>query len=467
MFLRTTKLLSALLLCFVASNATAQMKDPMDETPEAKDARLGWWKEARFGMFIHWGVYAELAGYYKGDPVEDIGEWIMHHGRVPIDDYEAYARMFNPLFFDADAWVSLAKQAGMKYIVITSKHHDGFALWDSKVTDWDITDASPFQRDILAELADACRTHDIKLCFYHSIMDWHHPAAQAPLEPEYNRPELTNPNFPRYYETYLKPQLNELLTQYGDIGILWFDGEWIDDYTTDMGKDLYRFVRQIQPGLIVNNRIDKGRQGYAGFDKEGNFAGDYGTPEQEIPATGVDGLDWESCMTMNDTWGWKAYDTNWKTSDDLIRNLVEIVSKGGNFLLNVGPTPEGVIPAASIERLQNMGTWMETNAASIYGARASPFPQPDWGRYTQTDDALYAHLFTLPEGNEIVIPTLASGQTYGEPTFLATAQPLTHATKGETLQIKLPDLPDPAPVTVIRIPLGSPSVLAATASKTE
>ena len=375
------------------------------QTQAPDDERMDWWREASFGMFIHWGLYAVPGGIYKGDTVKGNAEWIMDKLSIPVAEYEQFAGQFNPVKFNADEWVAIAKDAGMKYIVITSKHHDGFALWDSEISDYDIMDASPFQRDILAELKEACDKADITLCFYHSIMDWHHPQAQAPLYPNYNvgrrdKPR-TNPEFPTYYESYLKPQVKELLTNYGDVGVMWFDGEWIPDYTTDMGKDMYQFVRDLQPNTIINNRVDKGRKGMAGMDKEGNFAGDFGTPEKEIPDTGIEGLDWESCLTMNDSWGVHLADHNWKSEETLIRNLIEIVSKGGNLLLNVGPTAEGLIPEQSVTRLAAMGDWLEINGESIFDAKASPYEKPDWGRYTSKEGAVYAHIFDWPEDGRL------------------------------------------------------------------
>ena len=367
-----------------------------EKKPLTDDERMEWWRDARFGLFVHWGLYSVPAGTYKGRRIDGIGEWIMNNARIPVSEYEKYAAAFNPVGFDADEWVRLVKQAGMKYIVITSKHHDGFCLWDSKVTDWDIMDAAPFKRDILAELAGACKKHKIKLCFYHSIMDWHHPDAQAPFYPNYNDGKRSNPDFDRYVETYMKPQLAELVANYGPLGVLWFDGEWIKDWTEPQGKALYAWLRELQPDLIINNRVGKGRKGMEGLSKGDEYAGDFGTPEQQIPATGLPGVDWETCMTMNDTWGFKAYDDNWKSSEDLIQKLVDIASKGGNFLLNVGPTPEGLIPNPSIQRLKAMGDWMAVNSESIYGTSASPVTLPEWARCTAKGDKLYLHVFDWP-----------------------------------------------------------------------
>ncbi len=348
---------------------TGRETDYLNESEEAFNERMEWWRDAGFGMFIHWGPYAVLGGEYKGETQPGISEWIMERAEIPVDEYETYARQFNPTEYDAGEWVAIAKDAGMKYIVITSKHHDGFALWDSEVSDYDAVDFAPIGKDLLAELKAACDEAGIVLGFYHSIMDWHHPDAQAPHYPDYNTRDKSNPNFPRYFENYLKPQVRELVENY-DPAILWFDGEWIPEYTHDQGLEMYQFVRSLKPDIIINNRVDKGRQGMQGMNRaDQDYAGDFGTPEQEI-LEGQSDYDWESCMTMNDSWGYKSADDNWKSAETLVHNIVDIMAKGGNYLLNVGPTAEGLIPGPSVERLQAIGDWIDVNGEIVYESRS-------------------------------------------------------------------------------------------------
>ncbi|MHC4119353.1 MAG: alpha-L-fucosidase [Planctomycetota bacterium] len=437
-------------LCVLAFSGTVVRASSTNAGDLTQDERMQWWREARFGMFIHWGLYAVPAGEWKGQRIKGIGEWIMERADIPVAEYEPLARQFNPVKFDADQWVRIAKNAGMKYIVITSKHHDGFCLWDSKVTDYDIIDASPFGRDILKELAKACKKQGIRLCFYHSIMDWHHPDAQAPFYPNYNDTKRSNPNFSRYVKTYMKPQLKELITEYGPLGVLWFDGEWIKDWTEPQGKDLYNYVRDLQPDIIINNRVGKGRKGMEGLNKgDQEYAGDFGTPEQQIPARGLPGVDWESCMTMNDTWGYKHYDDNWKSKEDLLRKLADIASKGGNFLLNVGPTAEGLIPAPSVERLAAMGEWMKVNGESIQGTTASPLGEVPWGRCTAKPGKLYLHVFDWPANGKLEVSGVEG--KVGKAYLLAKKRAKLRVTReGDRVVIAVPDkAPDPINTIVV------------------
>jgi alpha-L-fucosidase len=417
------------------------------ETPAERDARMAWWRDARFGMFIHWGLYAVPAGEYKGQRSKEIGEWIMSWANIPRAEYEHFAEQFNPVKFDAAAWVATAKNAGMKYIVITSKHHDGFAIYDSAVSDYDIVDRTPYKKDPVAELAAETKKAGLKFCFYYSIMDWHHPSqfVDAPGKDRTagNHQNQMLPGQKPVYVAYMKAQLKELVTKY-DPAVLWFDGEWGDWWIEDDGQDLYAYVRGLKPSIIINNRVGKGRKGMEGMNRTDRaYAGDFGTPEQQIPANGIPGVDWESCMTLNDTWGFKSYDDNWKSTQTLVRNLIDIASKGGNYLLNVGPTAQGEIPAASVERLAGMGKWMAVNGESIYGTAASPFSaQLAFGRATKKGDRLYVQVFDWPANGTLTLPSSAG--TPKKAWLLATKAdvPLKVTADGVTLTLSGP-APDP------------------------
>ena len=381
-------------------------QDFTKESAADREARMAWFREARFGMFIHWGLYAIPAGVWEGRNYEGASEWLLNTAKIKLKNYLPLLPQFNPVDFDARKWVEIAKAAGMRYLVITSKHHDGFALYPSAQTEWDVA-STPFRRDILKELSEACRQAGIVFCTYHSIMDWHHPD-YLPRREWDPRPGHT-PDMDNYVR-FMKAQLKEIIEAY-DPAIMWFDGEWEDSWNHERGIDLYNYVRGLKPSIIVNNRVDKGRAGMAGMT-EGDHLGDYGTPEQEIPPNGFPGVDWESCMTMNDSWGFHQNDHNWKSTETLVHQLIDCVSKGGNYLLNVGPTAMGEIPEASVERLAAMGEWLKANGEAIYGAGASPFEAAvPWGRVTSKPGKLYCHIWD--EGvSEIELPAQNINKAY-------------------------------------------------------
>ena len=318
----------------------------------------------------------------------------MRQAEIPVTDYRAFARQFNPVKYDPEAWAALAEEAGMKYMVITSKHHDGFALFPSDVTDWDVTEATPYGKDLIGPLAAAARRHGLKFGLYYSqAQDWTNPGgAKAGLDDGQGWCEEHKGKFDDYLQKIAVPQTREILTRYQP-DILWWDTPYL---MTRARADLLRPLLKLRPGIISNDRLG------------GDYAGDTNTPEQHIPETGTPGRDWETCMTMNDTWGYKSYDDNWKSPETLIRNLVDIASKGGNYLLNVGPKADGTMPEQSIERLRAVGRWMKVNGQAIYGTTASPTRRPGWGRITtkSADDktVLYLHVFDWPADGKLPVP---------------------------------------------------------------
>ena len=430
----------------------AKTKDYTKESAPDRDKRMSWFRDSRFGMFIHWGVYAVPAGEYKDK--KHFGEWYLEESKMPVSEYEKFANQFNPVKFNAKEWVRMAKAAGMKYIVITSKHHDGFAIYPSHMTDWCIR-RTPFDRDPLLELSKACREAGIKLCFYHSIMDWHHPDWET--RRAWNDVATGTPDMDRYV-AFMKGQLRELLTRYGPLGILWFDGEWESPWTHERGVDLYNYVRGLQPKIIVNNRVGKGRAGMNGMD-ENKGVGDYGTPEQEIPATGFGaGVDWESCMTMNNHWGYNKNDKHFKSTDTLVRNLIDCASKGGNYLLNIGPTAEGLFPEESVRRLEEIGKWMDANHESIYGTTASPFTKTPWGRATQKPGKIYLHVFNWPFKGGLDIPL--KNHIKKASLLAAPCEKIGIEERGNSLHLELPSLAPDAIASVIVLEIqGKPEVV--------
>ena len=431
-----------------SSHPVAAIQDT--ETTAQRDARMAWWREARFGMFIHWGLYSIPAGTWKGKQIPGVGEWIMNDASIPVAEYKPLAAQFNPTDFNAHAIVALAKSAGMKYIVITAKHHDGFAMFDSKADPFNIVAATPFHRDPLRELAVECRKQGMKLGFYYSQdQDWTAPGGAAYKTGNHDLPthhwdKAQDGDFATYLHTKAIPQLKELLTNYGDFPVvIWFDTP-TDDMTPALAGEIVALLNQ-HPNLIWNNRLG------------GGYKGDTDTPEQYIPAQGFPGRDWEACMTMNDTWGYKSWDTNFKSTETLIRNLIDIASKGGNYLLNIGPDAKGNVPPAEVERLHEVGKWLAVNGAAIYGTHATLFgPEagsfgatekndegkakfiPSWKwRSTTTADKIYIELLAWPDGSfhlDSVPRTVTGAYLLADPAHTALA-----VTKsGDRVDIKLP-----------------------------
>jgi alpha-L-fucosidase len=361
-------------------------KLPPSLMEEAKRTeRLKWFHEAKFGLFINWGLYSIPAGEWKGKPIAGIGEWIMHEARIPVKEYEQLARQFNPTKFNAEEWVQLAEDAGMKYLVFDCKHHDGFALFHSQVSPYNCCDATPWKRDPFKELRQACDRHRIKLCFYYSqATDWHEPNG---ANNAWDFPENSRKDFDQYLHDKSLPQIKELLTNYGPIGLIWFDVPTL--MTPERSRRMAEFVHTIQPAVLINSRLGPG--GYHDYDSRG---------DNEIPPTITPG-EWETAATINDTWGYKKSDHHWKPAADICFKLVDIVSKGGNYLLNVGPDGDGFIPQPSQNILRKVGAWLKVNGEAIYGAGRTPFGEELKGhawRCTTKPGKLYVHFFERPKG---------------------------------------------------------------------
>jgi alpha-L-fucosidase len=384
------------------------------ETTTERDARMKWWREARLGMFVHWGLYSGAEGLWDGKPYGGGVEWIQHQAGVPADEYAQRLRpLFRPKPGFAKEWAHLAKDMGAQYVVFTSKHHEGFALWNSKVTDFDAKDFTG--RDLFREIVSALRAEGLRVGVYFSVIDWHHPdfpvkntGLPHPLQKERHQ-NLGDPDRGRVmsrYVDFMHDQVREIVTRYGKLDVLWWD--WSSRETQGdswRAPALMSLVRQHQPRIIQNNRL------YWSPNVEGDNLGlfdvrkgDFTTPEQHIPATGMPGVDWEACMTLNGTWGYSEHDLNWKSAEDIIHNTVDIASKGGNYLINLGPRVDGTIPEAIAVRFHELGAWMKTYGESIYATTANPLGAVEWGRITAKPGRLYLHVFEWPQNHEISLP---------------------------------------------------------------
>lgn len=458
-------LTSSIMLALTLSATQAAAPDDSANTEQLRHERLGWWRDAKFGLFIHWGAYAVPAK----------GEWHMSNDKISIADYAKYVAAFNPVKFDATAWARLAKDAGMKYVVLTAKHHDGFAMFDSKVTDYDIVEATPFKRDVVRELADACRAEGLRFGVYYSHgQDWRHPGggncgqwdpAQAGNEEDYvNKIAIA--------------QVRELLNNYGPLDLFWWDssvapwGPWAPHRAERLYEEFKPF-----PNIVINNRLYdpyRERQFYAEYWQpvsplERFIRGDYATPEGTIPGPIPEGVDWESCLTLNGMWGYKPTGERVKPPAEVVRDLIDIVSKGGNLLLNVGPDPEGVIPASNIASLRDTGDWLRRNGEAIYGAGRTPFgdelgyysaikgghhgertfiPAPEW-RATTKPGKIFVHIFQWPDKGwkdlryfHLPLPSSPIKSVYllSDPE----RKPLKYESKRDHVVLQLPEItPDP------------------------
>ncbi|GIO67286.1 alpha-L-fucosidase [Paenibacillus sp. FSL M7-1455] len=384
------------------------VNDGPEAGDEAHERRIAWWREARLGLFIHWGPYALPAGEWNGEEVKaSYSEHIMLRARIPVQAYEEMAERFNPTAFDAGRWVRTAKRAGLKYIIFTAKHHDGFAMYDSRISDYSIVRHTPFGRDPLKELAEACREEGLVFGIYYShAMDWHDPDSQGNTwdypgnigaydEVEsWIHDEDKRSRFDQYLHRKSLPQVRELLTEYGKVGLMWFDCG--GKLTREQGEAFLTTVHALQQDCLVNSRVWK------------SPLGDYANTSDNQLETRAVRRDWENIITLNDSWGYKKSDANWKRPDAIIRQIIDVVSKNGNLVINVGPTATGEWDPVSESILLEVGEWLQANGESIYGAGASPTAKPSWGRCTLKGRTLYLHIYDRPADGQLVVPGLLS-----------------------------------------------------------
>ncbi len=433
---------------------------PLVEDSPAHAARIGWWREARFGMFIHWGLFAIPAGEWNGRSIPGNVEWIQARAKIPREEYAKLAGQFNPVQFDADAWVRLAKEAGMKYLVFVAKHHDGFAMFSSRVDPFNVVDATLWKRDPARELSAACARHGIRFCVYYSHnLDWHDPNATASAD----KGPGSERDFGKYMREKSIPQVRELLTGYGPLGLVWFDMS--GGMTREQAQPFADLVRSLQPDCLINSRVSKGL-----VQCDYLTMGDHSIPNR------IGTTDWETPDTVNDFWGYRKNDESWKSPAQLVFNLVDVVSKGGNYLLNVGPTAEGVIPRVCQDRLRAVGRWLEVNGEAVYGTTATPFgaelgavsptqTDPKTGkpvfvvarnwRCTSKPGRLYIHIFQWPKDGRFSLPRPAAPVKSACLLADPARAPLRMTAEPEVLTLQVPaEAPDPL-ATVIRLELAT------------
>jgi alpha-L-fucosidase len=415
--------------------------------PVPYNQRMRWFLHDRFGMFIHWGLYSIPAR----------GEWLRNAECISEAQYQPYFDEFNPARYDPRKWAALAKAAGQKYVVLTAKHHDGFCLFDSKLTDYKAT-KTPAGRDLIAQYVQAVRDEGLKVGLYYSLIDWHHP--HYPVKDDKFHPMRNNPDVcaekrdTSKYVDYLHGQVRELLTNYGKIDVIWFDFSY-DRMSGEAWRanELVNMARSLQPGILMDNRL-LSVQASAGREQLGDFA----SPEQVIPPEGVadaqgNPVPWEACITLNDHWGYGRDDHEYKDSAQVVRMLVECVAKGGNLLLNVGPTALGEIPGESVEILQTVGQWMDYNGQSIHGCGRCKLPKPEWGYFTQNGRMVYAHLFKKPVGHVAIegMPKVRRARLLADGSEVSMSKPWNaNSTRADAIFLTLPGsrLADPLDTVV-------------------
>lgn len=415
------KKIIALFICIVLRDVTASGQ--VAAAPPQENLKTKWFREARFGMFIHWGLFAGHAGTYKGKKYYGISEWLQERAKIPAKEYEQFAAEFNPVDFNAEQWVSLAKASGIKYIVITAKHHEGFAMFKSMVSAFNIVDATPYKKDPMKALATACKKAGIKLGFYYSqFQDWHEPNGGG------NNWDFddTKKDYPVYYAAKAIPQIKELLTNYGDLGLIWFDTP--GDMTPEQSAEFLKKVKGWQPNCLVSSRVGNGLGDYTDFG------------DGEVPAGVVKGP-WEAIFTHNDSWGYSSFDNNFKTPKEIIRLLSTIASKGGNLLLNIGPMANGKIPEPSQKYFLETGNWLHQNGESIYGTTSSLIKPQPWGVTTNKPGKLFIHIFQSPLNGKISVPV--NGINIRRVYWLSNKKQVAAAMTATGLEIRLPAvLPD-------------------------